>query len=69
MSLLIEAFADAETNELLTIAAWPDGLRQRKRVPLAELRLIARNKPVDEAKFIVAKSLSNDGRIGRVADS
>ncbi|MGZ0162967.1 MAG: VIT domain-containing protein [Planctomycetales bacterium] len=69
VSLLIEAFADAKTNELLTIAAWPDGLRSEKRAPLAELRLIARNEPVDEAKFVVAKSLSNDGRIGRVLDS
>jgi hypothetical protein len=69
VSLLIEAFADAETNELLTIAAWPDGVRSKKQAPLAELRLIARNQPVDEAKFVVAKSLSNDGRIGRVLDS
>jgi tetratricopeptide (TPR) repeat protein len=69
VQLLIEAFADAETNELLTIAAWPDGLRNARKTPLAELRLIARNQPVDEAKFVVAKSLSNDGRIGRVLDS
>jgi predicted Zn-dependent protease len=69
IQLLIEAFADAETNELLTIAAWPDGLRDVRKAPLAELRLIARNEPVDEAKFVVARSLSNDGRIGRVLDS
>lgn len=67
--LLIEAFADAETNELLMIAAWPDGLRRQQKTPLAELRLIARNEPVDESKFAVAKSLSNDGRIGRVLDA
>lgn len=69
VALLIEAFADADTNELLTIAAWPDGVRSRKQTPLAELRLVARNEPVDEAKFVVAKSLSNDGRIGRVLDA
>jgi tetratricopeptide (TPR) repeat protein len=69
VQLLIEAFADAETNELLTIAAWADGLRKVRKAPLAELRLIARNEPVDEAKFAVAKSLSNDGRIGRVLDA
>lgn len=69
VQLLIEAFADAETNELLTIAAWRNGSRNKAKTPLAELRLIARNQPVDEAKFVVAKSLSNDGRIGRVLDS
>lgn len=67
--LLIEAFADAETNDLLMIAAWPDGLRNARKAPLAELRLIARNKAVDESRFVVAKSLSSDGRIGRVLDA
>jgi tetratricopeptide (TPR) repeat protein len=65
----VECFADAETNELLTIAAWPVDMASDDGPPIAELRLIARNKPVDEAKFVVAKSLSNDGRIGRVVDA
>jgi len=65
----VECFADAESNELLTIAAWPIDMPSKEGPPVAELRLIARNHPVDEAKFVVAKSLSNDGRIGRVLDS
>lgn len=65
----VECFADAETNDLLTIAAWPFEMARNDGPPVAELRLIARNEPVDEAKFVVAKSLSNDGRIGRVLDS
>ena len=65
----VECFADAETNDLLTIAAWPFDMPSNDGPPVAELRLIARNEPVDEAKFVVAKSLSNDGRIGRVLDS
>ena len=36
--------------------------------PLAELRLVARNVPVDESKFVVAESLTEDGRIGKVLD-
>ena len=65
----VECFADAETNELVTIAAWPVDMASDEGPPVAELRLIARNEPVDEAKFVVAKSLSNDGRIGRVLDA
>lgn len=65
----VECFADAETNELLTIAAWPNDLTKQDGPPVAELRLIARNIPVDESKFVVAESLSDDGRIGRVSDS
>ncbi len=65
----VECFADAKTNELLTIAAWPFEMASNDGPPVAELRLIARNEPVDEAKFAVAKSLSNDGRIGRVLDA
>lgn len=65
----VDCFADAVTNELLTIAAWPFGVANEEGPPVAELRLIARNEPVDDEKFVVAKSLSDDGRIGRVLDA
>lgn len=67
--LTIEAFADARTGELLTIAAWPIGKVDRNGPPLAELTLVARNEPLDESKFIVAKWLAEDGRIGKIADT
>ena len=65
--VLIEAVADAQTGELQTLALWPAGRRQG--APLAELALVARDVPVDESKFAVAKSLSEDGRIGKLTDS
>ena len=37
--------------------------------PLAELQLVAINEPVDESKFVVAKSLTEDGRIGKIVDA
>lgn len=66
--LEVEAFVDAETGMLFTIAAWPGGKTPRPPLPLAELRLVARDVPVDETKFVVAKSLSADGRLGKVTD-
>lgn len=66
-SLHIEAIADRETGRLRTITCWAE--EQRGGPPVAELTLVARNIAVDEAKFVVAKSLSEDGRIGKVTDS
>lgn len=67
-SLQIDAYVDRDTGLLNSLVCWPDGLRSGDQTPLAELRLIARNTVVDEAQFVVAKSLSHDGRIGRVTD-
>ena len=50
------------------IVAWPDD-GARRGAPLAELQLVAVDAPVDESKFVVAKSLTEDGRIGKVADA
>jgi hypothetical protein len=61
----LEAFADAATKQLAALVAWPAGER-RRGAPLAELELIAVDVPVDDSKFEVAKSLSEDGRIGKV---
>jgi hypothetical protein len=68
-SLRIEAFADVQTNELVGIIANPLDKRPRVGPPLAELQLVAMNPPVDESKFVVAKSLTDDGRIGKIVDA
>jgi predicted Zn-dependent protease len=73
----IEAFADATTNRLLQLTAWEGDLQELRKAaelidqkpPLAELRLIAINVAVDDDKFAVAKSLTEDGRIGKIAEA
>ena len=37
--------------------------------PLADMTLVAMNVPVADDKFVVAKSLTEDGRIGKVSDA
>ena len=64
--VVIEAVAEVETGELQTLAVWPRGNRQG--APLAELALVARDVAVDEEQFALAKSLSEDGRIGKILD-
>ena len=66
--LAIEAFADLETGQLAGIVARKPGAGPTAP-PLAELQLVAINPPVDESKFVVAKTLTEDGRIGAVADA
>lgn len=65
--LTFEAYVDRETDQLRRIAAWPADRRRKSGPPVAELRLIARNIEIDESQFVVGKSLSEDGRIGKVA--
>ena len=67
--LRIEAFADVNTNQLVGIIANPLDKSPRTGPPLAELQLVAINPPVDESKFVVAKSLTDDGRIGKIVDA
>lgn len=67
--LRIEAYADMQTNELVGIIANPLDKPLRVGPPLAELQLVAMNPPVDESKFVVAKSLTDDGRIGKIVDA
>ena len=66
--LQFDAFADATSHQLLGITARPAG-GNNAGPPLAELQLIAMNAPLDETKFIVAKSLTEDGRIGKISDA
>lgn len=67
-ALTVRAFADAETNELYTVACWPRGANPETSVPLAELRLVKRNVEFDESKFVIGGNLSRDGRIGTIRE-
>ena len=64
----ISAYADTASKQLVAIVARPADAAAAGP-PLAELRLVAMNAPVDESKFVVAKSLTDDGRIGKVSDA
>jgi predicted Zn-dependent protease len=65
----IEAFADAKTQALQAILARRAGTARDAQSPLAELHLVAMNEELDDAKFVVAKTLTEDGRIGKVTDA
>jgi autotransporter-associated beta strand protein len=66
--LEVEAFVDSQSGRLRGIIAASAGAG-RGAPPAGELRLVAMNQPFDEAKFAVAKSLSEDGRIGKISDA
>ncbi len=66
--LRLNFYVNQKTSELLAITARPKGAR-RTGPPLAELSLIARNIPIDEAKFRVPVKLAETDRIGKVSDS
>ena len=69
----LEAFVDAQTQQLAAVFAFNVVTKEEAelmtRRPLAEMRLIAMNDAVADEKFVVAKSLTEDGRIGKVSDS
>ena len=60
----LEGFVDAQSKQLAGIRA-----KRGPNVLLAEMRLIALNEAVADEKFVVAKSLTEDGRIGKVSDA
>jgi Flp pilus assembly protein TadD len=66
--LEIEAFTNVATGQLAGILARKPGISPLI-APLAELRLMAVNEVVDESKFAVAKTLTEDGRIGKLSDA
>ena len=67
--LTVRCYADAETNDLYTIACWKPGVDPATQPPLAELRLLKRNIDFDEEVFQVGNSLSKDGRIGQITQT
>ena len=64
----VEAAADAKSLQLVEILAWKSGSK-RTGPPLAEMQLVAMNIAVADEKFAVSKSLTEDGRIGKISDA
>lgn len=62
--ILLEGFVDAANLQLAGIRA-----SRAPNLVLAEMRLIAMNDAIADEKFVVAKSLTEDGRIGKVSDA
>ncbi|MEJ7590067.1 MAG: VIT domain-containing protein [Planctomycetaceae bacterium] len=67
-NLEIEASADAKSLQLVEILAWKSGTK-RTGPPLAEMRLVSMNVQVADEKFAVTKSLTEDGRIGKISEA
>ena len=65
----VRAYADAKSNQLYSLACWAPGIDPATTLPLAELRLVKRNIDFDESVFVVGKSLSEDGRIGKITET
>jgi hypothetical protein len=62
--LLIEAVVEAGTQQLQSLAIKTEGAAK----PFSEATLLAYNAPVPPEKFVVKDTLTEDGRIGKVAD-
>lgn len=62
----IEALVRADNKRLYLLQA--KGKRDGKPAVLAELQLVSMNEPLPEEKFAILNSLSEDGRVGKVAD-
>ena len=67
--LNVAAYVDLQSKQLVGIVAQPVGIPVGIGPPRAELVLVAINPPVDESKFVIAKSLTEDGRIGKIIDA
>jgi len=65
----VAAYVDLQSKQLVGIVAWPAGALVGVGPPCAELVLVAVNPLVDESKFVIAKSLTEDGRIGKIIDA
>ena len=81
-SVTVEAVADAATKRLTRMTVWQGDVNFKqwklhrdndafidRTPPLADMQLVAMNLPVADDKFVVAKSLTEDGRIGKVGDA
>ena len=63
---LLEARVDAESRRLRSMRIWLD--KEGKRELFADLTVLAYNEPIDAEKFAIADTLTEDGRIGKVAE-
>ena len=64
--LELEAVVDAQTKLPTSIST--EDIRSGKRVAATRFTFVAAQVPLDEAKFEVASTLTEDGRIGKVTD-
>ncbi|MEE9601774.1 MAG: VIT domain-containing protein, partial [Thermoguttaceae bacterium] len=63
----IEALVDSDTQLLRSLAAH---VRRGDRTEqLGRVDVLAVNEPIDEEKFVVGDTLTEDGRIGKITDS
>jgi predicted Zn-dependent protease len=65
--LVIEAFVHTDSRMLSSIAAQEINLSGPFR-ERAKLSVISANKPIDDSLFVVGETLTDDGRVGKVAD-
>jgi predicted Zn-dependent protease len=64
--LTVEASVDAHSHMLQMLQAAREVAGQR--TPLVTVNVVAVDMPVDDSLFVVGKTLTEDGRIGKVAD-
>jgi hypothetical protein len=64
--LTVEATADAHSRMLQTLHASRETGGERK--PLVTVNVVAVDQPIDDSLFVVGEALTEDGRIGKVAD-
>ena len=65
-TIRVEAWVEAGTQRLRSIET--KSSRSKRIEPIAQLKVVATNEPVDENLFVVGDTLTEDGRIGRVTD-
>ena len=64
---IMEVVVDARSKKLRWIET---KVRQNNRwKPLSKITLVSMNKPVEDAKFVVGNTLTEDGRIGKVIEA
>jgi Flp pilus assembly protein TadD len=66
LPLWIEARVVAKTQRLHSIRTWREA--NGKETNVAELTILAYDEPIAAEKFAVADTLTEDGRIGKIAD-
>ncbi len=62
----VEALVEVGTRQLSSLRIKPLGKMPR---PAIALNILATNKPIDEDKFVVGDTLTEDGRIGKITDT
>ena len=63
----VEAIVDVKTRMLQVIESAT--VRDGRAEPLASMKVVAIDEPVDEELFVVGDTLTEDGRIGKVTDA